>query len=105
MNPALSLTPGFNPVCHDARRQNRFNGFPPAPNKPLKRFSHRTSFVTGLKPGVNEKGFSIPDHFVLFNEMVGIGSGAQRELEDWALSRYACYLVIQNAEGSSEAEM
>jgi hypothetical protein len=56
----LSLTPGFNPVCHDAGCRNRFNGFPPAPNKPLKRFSHRTSFVTGLKPGVNEKGFSIP---------------------------------------------
>jgi len=24
--------------------------------------------------------------------MVGIGSGAQREVEDWTLSRYACYL-------------
>jgi DNA-damage-inducible protein D len=32
--------------------------------------------------------------------MVDIGSGAQRELEDWALSRYACYLVIQNADPS-----
>ena len=27
-----------------------------------------------------------------------IGSGARRPLEDWALSRYACYLVIQNAD-------
>jgi len=32
--------------------------------------------------------------------MVPIGSGAQREVEDWALSRYACYLVIQNADPS-----
>jgi DNA-damage-inducible protein D len=32
--------------------------------------------------------------------MVSIGSGAQREVEDWALSRYACYLVIQNADPS-----
>jgi DNA-damage-inducible protein D len=30
--------------------------------------------------------------------MVSIGSGAQRSVEDWALSRYACYLVIQNAD-------
>ena len=30
--------------------------------------------------------------------MVSIGSGAQRTIEDWALSRYACYLVIQNAD-------
>jgi DNA-damage-inducible protein D len=32
--------------------------------------------------------------------IVGIGSSAQREVEDWALSRYACYLVIQNADPS-----
>jgi DNA-damage-inducible protein D len=30
--------------------------------------------------------------------MVTIGSGAEREVEDWALSCYACYLVIQNAD-------
>ena len=32
--------------------------------------------------------------------MVSIGSGAQRPVEDWKLSRYACYLVIQNADPS-----
>jgi len=40
----------------------------------------------------------VSDHFVDINEMVTIGSGAEREVEDWALSRYACYLVIQNAD-------
>jgi DNA-damage-inducible protein D len=40
------------------------------------------------------------DHFEQILEMVGIGSGAQREIQDWALSRYACYLVIQNADPS-----
>ena len=40
------------------------------------------------------------DHFVDITEMVGIGSGAWRPVEDWALSRYACYLVIQNADPS-----
>jgi len=45
-------------------------------------------------------GLTVSDHFVDINEMVAIGSGAQRELEDWALSRYACYLVIQNADPS-----
>src|SRR5438445_9167381 len=43
---------------------------------------------------------SVPDHFVDITEMVGIGSGAWRPIEDWALSRYACYLVIQNADPS-----
>ncbi len=43
-------------------------------------------------------GHTVSDHFVDINEMVTIGSGAEREVEDWALSRYACYLVIQNAD-------
>jgi len=41
---------------------------------------------------------AVADHFVDITEMVGIGSGALRPIEDWALSRYACYLVIQNAD-------
>src|SRR6266446_1505432 len=41
---------------------------------------------------------TISDHFVDITEMVGIGSGAWRPIEDWALSRYGCYLVIQNAD-------
>jgi BRO family, N-terminal domain len=42
-------------------------------------------------------GHAVADQFAEMRNMVGIGSGAQREVEDWALSRYACYLVIQNA--------
>src|SRR6266446_6755969 len=42
----------------------------------------------------------VSDHFVDITEMVGIGSGAWRPIEDWALSRYACYLIIQNADPS-----
>src|SRR6266481_9771458 len=41
---------------------------------------------------------TVADHFVDITGMVGIGSGALRPIEDWALSRYACYLVIQNAD-------
>ena len=40
----------------------------------------------------------VSDHFVEVNKMVNIGSGAERELEDMALSRYACYLIVQNGD-------
>lgn len=47
-------------------------------------------------------GQDIQNHFVELTEMVGIGSGANRNLESWKLSRYACYLIVQNADPSKE---
>ena len=41
-------------------------------------------------------GFQAIDHFVKTNKMVGIGSEAKREIEDYKLTRYACYLIAQN---------
>ena len=40
---------------------------------------------------------SIEDHFGVYNKMVSIGSGAKRKQVDYKLSRYACYLIVQNA--------
>ena len=37
-------------------------------------------------------GGVVADHFVDLNKMVDLGSGAQRPIDDIALSRYACYL-------------
>lgn len=47
-------------------------------------------------------GQVVEDHFSRVGNMVQIGSGAQRRIEDFRLSRYACYLVIQNADPSKE---
>jgi DNA-damage-inducible protein D len=54
--------------------------------------------IEKAKEACAKSGHAVADHFAETRNMVGIGSGAQRELEDWALSRYACYLVIQNAD-------
>ncbi|OGV46795.1 MAG: hypothetical protein A2017_14420 [Lentisphaerae bacterium GWF2_44_16] len=47
-------------------------------------------------------GHRIEDHFADISKMVEIGSGATREIEATLLSRYACYLVIQNADPKKE---
>ncbi len=47
-------------------------------------------------------GQRVEDHFVEITEMVGIGSGAQRPIKTVMMSRYACYLVIQNADPAKE---
>jgi DNA-damage-inducible protein D len=47
-------------------------------------------------------GHRIEDHFVDVTEMVIIGSGAERPVKTILLSRYACYLAIQNADPKKE---
>ena len=42
------------------------------------------------------------DHFTDASKMVAIGSDAKREVEDIHLSRYACYLIVQNADPTKE---
>lgn len=40
------------------------------------------------------------DHFAHVGEMVPIGSGAKRKVDDVYLSRYACYLIVENSDPS-----
>jgi DNA-damage-inducible protein D len=47
-------------------------------------------------------GQRVEDHFVEITEMIEIGKGAQRPIRSIMLSRYACYLVVQNADPSKE---
>ena len=47
-------------------------------------------------------GQPVKDHFGEVTEMVEIGSGALRKLKTVMMSRYACYLVIQNADPAKE---
>jgi DNA-damage-inducible protein D len=47
-------------------------------------------------------GYDPSDHFVGAIKMVSLGSDAKREVEDMHLSRYACYLVVQNADPTKE---
>jgi len=47
-------------------------------------------------------GFDPANHFVEVNKMVEIGSGAEKEVLDYKLTRYACYLIVQNGDPRKE---
>jgi len=50
------------------------------------------------KSACKNVGEKIPDHFIDVNKMVEIGSGAQKQMKDILLTRYACYLIAQNGD-------
>ena len=47
-------------------------------------------------------GFDVDDHFREATKMVELGSGAERAIPDFELSRYACYLIVMNGDPSKE---
>ncbi|HEU0026930.1 MAG TPA: DNA damage-inducible protein D [Ktedonobacterales bacterium] len=54
--------------------------------------------ITRAEMACEASGHAVSDHFAHARNMVIIGSGAKRRVEDVRLSRYACYLIIQNAD-------
>ena len=65
-------------------------------------FRNFLSVIEKAKEACKNSGQPVKNHLVEFNEMVSIGSGAEREMNSYKLSRYACYLVVQNADPTKE---
>jgi DNA-damage-inducible protein D len=54
--------------------------------------------VSKAKEACENSGQQISDHFENILEMIELANGAKREVENIRLSRYACYLIVQNAD-------
>ncbi len=65
-------------------------------------FRNFLTVITKAREACENSGHPLGNHLVDFTEMVSIGSGAKREMESVKLSRYACYLIVQNADPSKE---
>lgn len=58
--------------------------------------------IERAKTACKNSGFNVPDHFADVGKMVELGSGSNREISDIELSRYACYLIVQNGDSRKE---
>ena len=65
-------------------------------------YRHFIPVLDKAKESCKNSGYSVADHFEDILEMIEIGKGGQREIENIKLSRYACYLIVQNADPSKE---
>lgn len=58
--------------------------------------------IERAKKACQNTGFDVDDHFRGVTKMVVVGSGAERGISDYELSRYACYLIVMNGDPNKE---
>ncbi len=67
-----------------------------------KRWDRFLNVITKALESCKNSGYDTVDHFSQVGKMINIAKTAVRNVVDYKLSRYACYLIVQNADSSKE---
>lgn len=67
-----------------------------------RRWDKFCNVIENAKTACTKSNYVIEDHFSQVGKMVDIGSKTSRTIMDYELSRYACYLIVQNADPRKE---
>ena len=65
-----------------------------------ERFSNA---IDNAKKSCENSGYNVEDHFPKVGKMINLAKGAKRNVLDYKLSRYACYLIVQNGDSRKKA--
>ncbi|MBQ9310006.1 MAG: DNA damage-inducible protein D [Bacteroidales bacterium] len=66
------------------------------------RWENFQSAINRAVESCSTQGINVDDHFREVTKMVKLGSGANRDVQDFMLTRYACYLIAQNGDPKKE---
>lgn len=61
-----------------------------------------SDLIERAKIACNESKYNVDDHFAVQRKMIKLANGATREVKDYKLSRYACYLIVMNGNPKKE---
>lgn len=81
--------------CWSARELQEILGY--------TKWSNFLNVIDKAKEACSNAGEQVAYHFADIGKMIDLAKGAQREIEDIALTRYACYLIAQNGDASKQA--
>lgn len=62
------------------------------------KWSTFTNVINKAKESCENSGVNVLDHFADVGKSIDMPKGATREIDDLMLSRYACYLIVQNGD-------
>lgn len=85
---------------HDANGDERWWARDLAPLLDYPQWRNFLPVLERARQACQQSGEPVAYHFADDRKLVDIGSGARREVEDVRLSRYACYLIVQNGDPS-----
>lgn len=67
-----------------------------------KRWENFIEVIKKAMESCKNAGITIEDHFREVTKMINLAKGAKRQVEDYMLTRYACYLIAQNGDSKKE---
>lgn len=95
----------FEDACYDYEGVECWSARELQPILGYAQWKNFKNVIDKAKKSCEKAGEEIKNHFADFGKMVQIGSGAQKEINDIALTRYACYLIAQNGDASTKSEI